>query len=474
MCLDFLLSSNAPVTSFTFGIFVSNNGPRLKFSKFYKFLLNTAKWMICYRTTYLSVLPAAALATSPCKRVKFQLRTAKTANGTAGVDCLENNTVIGVTDYENGINGNDNIALPILSLAYAASIGFAIMLAIVAVVTAIICCVNMNRKKRPRMSEDNPYNLAQYGLIDLVDTDRLDPRNIHKTGFESSNFRVVKDALNKRLTQINGALPVEYISDAIRALIQHHTHDTANYSQVERLMYQTDMAMAENDELEEDAGVKAEMFWSSATKIQRTELCSILNAAIRADDPCTIVHAVVFAKGIEIRRNMDRENLVDLTQKYPDKKVTADMFPGGKFPHYLEHENWLACFRGGGFNDKFQDFFTVGKYYRCPGFLATSTKEAISRHFMLRQQSNDRSTAVWTILLDARGITDPQYRCMHASFVNKSHQSNESEFLFSPYSVFQVVATEWSSSRSKPHSIVLRAAIDNIGHEEDLPLAPWY
>ena len=360
-----------------------------------------------------------------------------------------------------------------LQAAWAVIIAVPVIVAIAALATGIIsCCVIVNKTKGSPVFDSNPYNLDQYGLSEFIDTDLLHTSNIN--GFESSNFRVIKDALNERLAQINGILPVRYVTDAIRALIQNYAGGTANFSQIERILVQTEVALVENDELAEDAGVKAEMFWSSELSIHGTELCSILNAAIREDDPHSIVHAVVFAKGIEIRRNMDRRNLVDLTQRYPDVTVTADMFPGGEFPECLEHEHWLACFRGGGFNDKFQHFFTVGKYYRCPGFLATSSTKEIAMKCFILQSLLGTPKVCWTILLDGRGVKDAGFRCMHASFVSKSHKDSESEFLFSPYSVFQVVATEWSSVRSKPHSIVLRAAIDNMDHPEDLPLAPWY
>ena len=114
------------------------------------------------------------------------------------------------------------------------------------------------------------------------------------------------------------------------------------------------------------------------------------------------------------------------------------------------------------------------KHYRCPGFLATSLEKEISKRFLYMQQSKGNPSVLWTIILDGRGTTEAECRCMHASFVVKSHLTGESEFLFSPYSVFQVVATEWSSPPTEHHSIVLRAAIDNKKHAEDLPLAPWY
>ena len=131
------------------------------------------------------------------------------------------------------------------------------------------------------------------------------------------------------------------------------------------------------------------------------------------------------------------------------------------------------CWRGGGFNNDFQDFFVDEKYYRCPGFLATSFEKEVATRFLTMKAADGTATALWIVLLDARGTQAAEYRCMHASYVLKSHLGAEKEFLFSPYSVFQVVATQWSSTNTS-HTIVLRAAIDNRIHPEDLPLAPWY
>ena len=159
---------------------------------------------------------------------------------------------------------------------------------------------------------------------------------------------------------------------------------------------------------------------------------------------------------------MDRLSLSDLSQKYPDVHATADMFPGGEFPESLDHQDWRVCWRGGGFNNDLQDFFVVEKFYRCPGFLATSFAKKVSMTFLTMQSSKEIPTTMWMILLDGRGTRDPQHRCMHASFVAKSHLQTEHEFLFSPYSVFQVVATHWSPLLNKHHTIVLRAATDNM------------
>jgi len=332
------------------------------------------------------------------------------------------------------------------------------------------------REHAHELKAKNPYHLANYGLIDIVPISELKPYKNQESGFESSNFRLVKDSLNRRLAETNGLFPVRYITDSIRGLINDHIQkvDSKMVNQTETLLVQTEIAMALDNQSSKDAGVMAEMFWTSERSIEGIELCSILNAAIREDHPKNIVHAVVFAKGIEMRRNMDRDNFTDLTQKYPDVKATADMFPGGEFPTCLPHEDWRVSFRGGGFNDDFQNFFTVEKLYRCPGFLATSFEQHISEKFLRLQRASGLQTVLWTILLDGRGSEDHHHRCLHASFVAKSHLGGEKEFLFSPYSVFQVISTEWSSTQAEHHSIVLRAAIDNMEHPEDLPLAPWY
>ena len=66
--------------------------------------------------------------------------------------------------------------------------------------------------------------------------------------------------------------------------------------------------------------------------------------------------------------------------------------------------------------------------------------------------------------------------CMNANLVVKySDAQSEREFLFVPYSVFNVVEVVRSGDPSGiPHRITLQAAVDNSLEPEDLPLAPWY
>ena len=71
--------------------------------------------------------------------------------------------------------------------------------------------------------------------------------------------------IDMRVQSLDGIMPVRYISDAIRGLIRHHT-GSSQYQKIEQVMVQTEVVMAQNNE--QDAGVMAEMLWSSALKIK--------------------------------------------------------------------------------------------------------------------------------------------------------------------------------------------------------------
>ena len=51
------------------------------------------------------------------------------------------------------------------------------------------------------------------------------------------------------------------------------------------------------------------------------------------------------------------------------------------------------CFRGGGFDDQFRGFFTEGKQFRQPAFLATSFSRATADGFIARVPDQARPLA---------------------------------------------------------------------------------
>ena len=168
-----------------------------------------------------------------------------------------------------------------------------IVLVIVGLVIMGICIKKNTTKESGERSGTvfalNPYHLAEFGLTDFLKQEDFRFEGSLDQGFESSNFRVVKDALNQRLDDLGGmSMPQRYIITSIRGLIKYHT-GSSEHQQFENLMIETERVMEEKNE--RGAGVMAEMFWSSSLSIQGTELCSILNAAIRQDHPDNIVYA---------------------------------------------------------------------------------------------------------------------------------------------------------------------------------------
>ena len=134
------------------------------------------------------------------------------------------------------------------------------------------------------------------------------------------------------------------------------------------------------------------------------------------------------------------------------------------------------CFRGGGLPDEHQAFYTPGRKYRVPGFLATSMREYVATGFAdTASLYRTRLSVVYYVHLDPRGRDDALFRCRHVNLLNKPPPNPEVEFLFAPYSVFTVTKVEWAAmAPHEAHKIHLEAALDNLDEYEDLPLAPWY
>ena len=77
-------------------------------------------------------------------------------------------------------------------------------------------------------------------------------------------------------------------------------------------------------------------------------------------------------------------------------------------------------------------------------------------------------------------LEDAALPCLHVNYLEPlSHIRKESEMLFPPYSLFQVVSVEadqFCGSATNPIKyvlITLRVAVDNQSQPDELPLAPW-
>ena len=207
-----------------------------------------------------------------------------------------------------------------------------------------------------------------------------------------------------------------------------------------------------------EAGPAAVLLWTSQKKFEgvgaqhRKELCSLINAAIRDD------HEDLASSTAEITR------AINTTCVVRGQDVSPQRFP-------TDGTSW----RGSGFDDAHRPFFTVGKQYRVPGFLATSFSEAVATEFRDEWAfvPPGGSRIMWIVHVDPAGQRDTSKRCQHVNFVSHSHVGGESEYLFTAYSAFTVRSVRWGEGGA-PHCIELDAAMDNKDEPEDLPLAPWY
>ena len=113
-------------------------------------------------------------------------------------------------------------------------------------------------------------------------------------------------------------------------------------------------------------GHTATLLWTSAHKLSgvpvahNKELCSLVNSVLRSDTESCMSHLAMVVHGI---------NSLCVTRRELDP--TAVPFPPT-----------CQTFRGGGFDNSLKGFWTVGKKYRVPGFLATSFDEATAEKFI--------------------------------------------------------------------------------------------
>ena len=262
------------------------------------------------------------------------------------------------------------------------------------------------------------------------------------SSFGHNLLSAVQEMVTLFARRINPELGPVALKDGVHAYIKKLQEDAFRNHQV----------------LQEDVGAAAEYLWTSAKKhavVNNMELCSILNAVIRADIAEEIQAATPIFRSLNTRRvhrtsegaNMD-------AQSYPP-----------------EGETW----RGGGFCDEFKAFFDKirGKKYRVPGFLATSESKGTATSFVHRVEQN-RPRALWRVKFHRRGKTRAEYRVQHVSFVSHTLIPGEGEYLFAPYSVFTLLSVKWSSQLRKPHEFTIRPAVCNQEEDENMPLSPWY
>lgn len=364
-----------------------------------------------------------------------------------------------------------------------------------------------------RRAESAVISLLEYGIEEPATVQFSKPRPVSAgRTFASSNFLVAIRSFKRRLKKLNPAsaaakvstdrFPADYLFKAVEELIHFHLGTStpkAKWMPAFHKVCDQIRKIPPDHYNRSDASETAQFLWSSAKAVGDTELCSILNAVIRDDDPATIMHAAVLSCGVNRALVGDRESVARWftgrlkKTEYPQKLEKGELGHGRwRGNEGFAHGSW----RGSGFRNEYQAFFCVGKRYRVPGVLATALQKSVAKGFIAnRDQSQPR--VLWCIKVDGRGVNDPQHRVKHASLVRKSlvcnavvlgtgtYEPMESEFLYAAYSAFEVEAVKWAAPDPSTgkykigvyHQVVIRAAKDNKDDTqwpENLPLAPWY
>jgi hypothetical protein len=195
----------------------------------------------------------------------------------------------------------------------------------------------------------------------------------------------------------------------------------------------------------EDIPLAAQRLWTSVKMLRGREFCSIVNDALRDDYDTS-----------------DMDPTAALTHKINSMLCVTTGRAAMRYPPNN------VCFRGGGFDDRHRRFFVVGRKFRQPAFLATSSSEEVADRFMHRAISTAK--VKWVIRIDSKR------KCAHVNLVVNRVPGlpDEQEYLFTPYSAFTVMSVAWNAGTGvAPHKIELLAAADNKEEPEDLPLAPW-
>jgi hypothetical protein len=192
---------------------------------------------------------------------------------------------------------------------------------------------------------------------------------------------------------------------------------------------------------------------------QHVEACSILNRVLQVDpdgeldSDCWLPLATVVHSMNKLLVVRDPNGL---SMPFPD---------GGE------------AYRGGGFPDDpgIKAFFRTGVKYRCARFVATSFSFTTARDAFMIPRHAPHKAVMWTVEVDRRGKTELADRCKNGSFVTNSATLGESEYLFSPYSTFEVLEANFTTlgTAGDPYTVRVRAMIDNSKEDEGLPLAPW-
>lgn len=188
--------------------------------------------------------------------------------------------------------------------------------------------------------------------------------------------------------------------------------------------------------------------WTSTKQLGRKEFPVILNEIIRSDSEILLPEATLLVRGINSLcplRNLDDKRRIT----WPEDRVV---------------------YRGSGIPIEILSFFVPEKRYRCPFFLSCSNSVSFTKKiYCSRAENRNLPPVLWIIHIDPK-------HCTHVNFIDQTSSFGEQEFLFPPYSAFEVLSVDLQQKPTSVDPIIvhIKAESDSPTTPLELPLCSWH
>ena len=303
--------------------------------------------------------------------------------------------------------------------------------------------------------------------------------------FADSQYKALSDKLLKRTSQEEGNEPIriEELWKSAKSLVAHYEKKPVAERFIEELEIYIKERCCEQDYDEDDVKTIAVLLWA-ASKFGgvRSELCSLLNRAIREDSGCPVLEdAVLLARAINL--NLVAPYLEESPTRLA-KKTNFKEWPSGPVVDQISggwSSNKNTTWRGGGMPladlEWYLDLKKQSKAqnpharkFRTKMFVATSFSKSVAGEFSERAYNKHDPSGTGKVLFR---FNFEEYNCLHVNYLDKSMFPQEKEFLLPPYTALELEEVRPSNDLDhKAHVITVKVLPDNQAESNGLPLAP--
>jgi len=312
--------------------------------------------------------------------------------------------------------------------------------------------------------------------------------------YATSEFKTIDDKLGKRESEpapnipdgCNEKITLKELWASAEAVVRYYESSSMVASRyIHGLRESINKWCLKNLASNEDLKTVSMLMWAAQKHGGvRSELCSLLNRALRDDghdkngditqsSRTALEHAVLVSRAI-------RSNLITFYTEGKVRGIDESSFrqwPEG--PAFLPNRGWSSdkdsTWRGGGMPkadlEWFLDLEKRGcKKFRSKMFIASSFNRSIAEDFCERQYDGRKDPT------DPEGsgkvlikIEFEHHNCCHVNYIDKSEFPREKEFLLPPYSAFELKQVNPSKDLDgRAHMIVIKALPNN----QDQAVAP--